>query len=386
MSIQVLQPKFRVEETLDSLREVMEKKWTGMGYKTVEMETAWKEYTGFPHAHFVNSGTSALHLALSVFKEQYGWDNNTEILSTPLTFVSTNHVILYENMKPVFVDVDDTLCMNPKLIESKLTTNTKALIYVGLGGNTGNYLEVKKLCEKYNLKLILDAAHMAGTQVREMSPEGSGFSSWHTGKFADASCWSFQAVKNLPTADSGMVCFRDASNDSLARKLSWMGIDKDTFSRTLPDGSYKWKYDVPYLGYKYNGNSVMAAMALVSLKYLDRDNQTRNEIANYYDKQFENSNVEKINIPWQCHKNSRHLYQILVPKDRRDFIIDDMYDNGYFPGVHYITNTKYKMYKNQDRFTKKASEYSDRLISMPIHLNMSIEDAGNAAAIVRRFV
>ena len=64
MSVQVLQPKFRVEETLDSLREVMENKWTGMGYKTVEFEEAWKEYTGFENAHFVNSGTSALHLAL----------------------------------------------------------------------------------------------------------------------------------------------------------------------------------------------------------------------------------------------------------------------------------------------------------------------------------
>ena len=386
MSIQVLQPKFRIEETLDSIKEVMEKKWTGMGYKTVEFEEAWKQYGGFDNAHFVNSGTSALHLSLAVWKEKYDWDSNCEVITTPLTFVSTNHVILYENLKPVFVDVDDTLCMDPTKIANKITPQTKALIYVGMGGNTGNYLEVKKICEQANIKLILDGAHMAGTKVREMAPDGSGYAEWHAGRYADSACFSFQAVKNLPTADSGMVCFRSKSDDALARKLSWMGIDKDTFSRTLPDGSYKWKYDVPYLGYKYNGNSVMAAIGLVSLKYLDMDNQFRNEIATYYDKQIDKSSAEKINIPWQCKYNSRHLYQILVPREKRDFIIDDMYDNGYFPGVHYITNTKYKMYSKFERFTKTATDYSDRLITLPIHLNMNIEDAGNAAEVVRRFV
>ena len=71
--IQVLQPKFRVDETLDVIKQAMEKKWTGMGYLTTEFETKWKEYSNFNNAHFVNSGTSALHLALAVFKEQYDY-------------------------------------------------------------------------------------------------------------------------------------------------------------------------------------------------------------------------------------------------------------------------------------------------------------------------
>lgn len=391
MSVQVLQPKFRVEETLEVLKEVMDKKWTGMGFKTVEFEEQWKKYSKFANAHFVNSGTSALHLSLAVFKEQYNWDSSTEVLTTPLTFVSTNHVILYESLKPVFVDVDDTLCMDPLKVKQRITNNTKALIYVGLGGNTGNYLEIKKICEDHNIKLILDAAHLAGTHVREMSPEGSGFSHWHIGINADASCFSFQAVKNLPTADSGMVCFRDSTHDALARKLSWMGIDKDTFSRTLPDGSYKWKYNVPHVGFKYNGNSIMAAMAMVSLKYLDEDNKYRNTIANYYNEELGDynlhvGNLELIKVPWQCHTNSRHLYQILVPRERRDFIIDDMYDNGYYPGVHYITNTKYPMYEKGAYNTPKATEYSDRLITLPIHCNMSLEDANKVVQLVRRFI
>ena len=386
MSLQVLQPKYRTQETLDAIKECLDKKWTGMGYKTVEFEEQWKSYGSFDYAHFVNSGTSALHLSLSVFKEDYNWSSDTEIITTPLTFVSTNHVILYENFKPVFVDVDDTLCMDPSKIIKSITSNTKAIIYVGLGGNTGNYLEVKEICKQYNLKLILDGAHLAGTQVREMSPEGSGYSFWQIGKFADAACFSFQAVKNLPTADSGMVCFRNQRHDQLSRKLSWMGIDKDTFSRTLPDGSYKWKYDVPYLGYKYNGNSVMAAMAMVSLKYLSEDNTYRNQIADHYDNELQNLELEKVNIPWQCHVNSRHLYQILVPNNRRDFIIDEMYDNGLYPGVHYITNVKYKMYSNQAMKTTKANSYSDKLLTLPIHCNMTLDDADNVVKLIRKFL
>ena len=91
----------------------------------------------------------------------------------------------------------------------------------------------------------------------------------------------------MPTADSGMICFKDKENHSLATKLSWLGIDKDTFSRS-GDEQYKWKYNVPNVGFKYHGNSIMAAIGLVQLKYLDDDNNYRNEIANYY--------YEKLNL------------------------------------------------------------------------------------------
>jgi hypothetical protein len=84
------------------------------------------------------------------------------------------------------------------------------------------------------------------------------------GKEADAVCYSFQAVKNLPTADSGMICFKKNEDDQLVRKLSWMGIDKDTYARD--NGNYKWKYEVDYLGYKYNGNSIIQYVFMQLLK------------------------------------------------------------------------------------------------------------------------
>ena len=197
MAIQLFVPTFRIDECLAEIRECLEKGWSGIGYKTIEFEEKWKEYTGLNNAHFLNSDTAALHLAIKVFKIQNKWNDGDEIISTPITFVSSNHAIMYENLKVVFSDVDEYLCLNPKEVEKKITDKTRAIMFVGLGGNVGRYKEIVNICKKYNLKLILDAAHMAGTRLNGEI----------VGKEADAVCYSFQAVKNLPTADSGMICF-----------------------------------------------------------------------------------------------------------------------------------------------------------------------------------
>ena len=115
--INVLKPKFRIQETLDSIRECLEKGWTGMGYKTEQFENEWCKYTDLPHSLFINSNTSGLHLALNVLKKNNNWKDGDEIITTPLTFISTNHSIKYENLKPVFADVDDSLCLDPVSVE-----------------------------------------------------------------------------------------------------------------------------------------------------------------------------------------------------------------------------------------------------------------------------
>lgn len=134
-NIQVLKPKYRVQECLDEIRVCLEKGWTGLGFKTTEFEEAWKTYTGLPNAHFVCSATAGLHLAMNILKSFYGWKDGDEVISTSLTFISTNHAILYEGLKPVFADVDsDTLCLDPLDVEQKITSKTRAVMYVGLGG------------------------------------------------------------------------------------------------------------------------------------------------------------------------------------------------------------------------------------------------------------
>lgn len=372
MNLQLFVPTFRVEECLEEIKVCLEKGWTGIGFKTVDFEKAWISYCGLSHAHFLNSATAGLHLAVKILKFRNKWEDEDEIISTPLTFVSTNHAIAYENMKVVFADVDKYLCLDPKDVEKKITNRTRAIMYVGLGGNTGKYREIVKICKKYRLKLILDAAHMAGSRLDGEIP----------GKEADAVVYSFQAVKNLPTADAGMICFKDKESDELCRKMSWLGINKDTYARD--QGDYKWKYEVENLGYKYHGNSIMAAIALVQLKYLDEDNAYRRELAKTYDKYFSSckDRVKPIPIEPGC-ESSRHLYMIEV--NNRDELLKILNEKGIYPGVHYRDNTEYTMYQQIENTCPIAHKMSGRILSLPLHLRLSQVDIEYIARNVERY-
>jgi len=101
--INVFVPKFRKKEILEGIEECLDKGWTGMGFKTVEFEEEFKEYSGMSNCHFLNSNTVGLHLAVKILTHANKWKKNDEIITTPLTFVSTNHSILYENLTPILI-------------------------------------------------------------------------------------------------------------------------------------------------------------------------------------------------------------------------------------------------------------------------------------------
>jgi len=368
--IQVLKPKYRKDEIFKHLSECIDANWTGLGFKTVEFEERWKEHTEFENAHFINSNTSGLHLALNILKEANKWKDGDEIITTPLTFVSTNHSILYENLKPVFADVDETLCLDPISVERNITKRTRAVLFVGIGGSTGQYNKILHICRKYKLKLILDAAHMAGTKV-DKHELGTILYDSQVGWDADVSIFSFQAVKNLPTADSGMICFKNEDYDILARKMSWLGIDKDTYSRSTSRGTYKWDYDVPAVGFKYHGNSIMASFGLVGLEYLDVDNQYRRELAEFYDELLKEE-YKVVTVPQNTPLSARHLYQIKV--DKRDEIMTNLNNYNIFPGVHYKDNTLYSMFSYGYGKCPNAHAASEQLITLPLHCHMDKKD------------
>lgn len=372
--VHVFVPTFRIEEVLAEIRECLEKGWTGLGYKTVEIEERWREYSGLPHAHFLASASAGLHLAVRLLKERYGWKDGDEIITTPLTFVSTNHAILYERLRPVFADVDEFLCLDPASVAERISPRTRAVMFVGLGGNTGQWEEVQKLARSRGLATILDAAHMSGTWAGGR----------HSGHDADVAVFSFQAVKNLPTADSGMICFADPRLDEEVRKWTWMGINKDTYTRTLSGGEYKWLYDVEHVGFKSHGNSIMAAMALVGLRYLEEDNALRRKLAARYDAALEGAReIERVPVAPGC-TPSRHLYQVLV--DRRDEVMLELNRRGIYPGVHYRDNTLYRMYAYGSGTCPRARRASERIISLPLHLRLTEADVDRVAATLRQVV
>lgn len=383
MAIQVFKPKYRIKEVLKEIEECLEIGWTGLGFKTEQLEEAWKSYTSLDHAHFVASNTVGLQIALKVLKDANKWKDNDEVITTPLTFVSSNHAILYNNLKPVFADVDDQLCLDVKSIESKITKKTKAVMFVGIGGNIGQYNEVRKLCNDYGLKLILDAAHMAGTQISRVFM-GVAQTTSQIGWDADVTIFSFQSVKNMPTADSGMICFNNKDYDVLARKLSWLGIDKDTYNRTNSKGSYKWDYDVIDLGFKAHGNSIMASMGLVALKYLNEDNKKRREICNLYEEGFKNDKLVKPILHNPDCISSRHLYQIRVAN--RNDVMEYLNANDIFPGVHYKDNTEYQLYSDAKGTCPNAYKLSEEIISLPLHMFLTEDDIAKVIKVVKKAV
>lgn len=371
--IQLFVPTFRVDECLAQVRECLEKGWTGLGFKTNEFEQAWKAYTGLPHAHFLNSATSGLHLAVRLLKERYRWQDGDEIISTPLTFVSSNHAILYENLRPVFADVDEFLCLDPVSVAARITPRTRAVIFVGLGGNAGQLDAIVRLCRDRGLKLILDAAHMSGTRLNGR----------HVGAEGDVTVFSFHAVKNLPTADAGMICFPDADSDAAVRHWTWLGIDKDTFARTQSDSTYKWYYDVEHVGFKYHGNSIMAGIGMVSLKYLEQDNTFRRQLAAWYDDGLSGApGIEHVPVAPGC-ESARHLYQVMV--DRRDEVMVGLNQAQIYPGVHYRDNAMYAMYADQPP-CPRAHRASERVISLPMHLQLERSDVQRVCETLREIV
>ena len=212
---------------------------------------------------------SALHLALRLLDLPPG----SEVITTALSFVSTNHVILYEGCRPVFADVQpETGNLDVAAVRAKITERTQAIILIHYGGYPCDLDEFYALArEMGNIPVIEDCAHACGASYRGQ----------RIGSHGDLHAFSFHAVKNLPMGDGGALTVRSQAHDARLRKLRWLGINVDTYQRMVP-GGYRWAYNVDEVGFKYHMNDIQAAIGLGQLPYVDQDNARRAEIAALY--------------------------------------------------------------------------------------------------------
>ncbi len=188
--IPVFRPSLDEAEWL-ALREPIEKGWLGLGPKTREFEEQFAAYFGAPHAVAVNSGTSALHLAFAVLDLGGG-----EVVTTSLTYVATNHAILYCGAAPVFADIEeDTANISVDDIERAITPRTKAICVVHYGGHPCDMDPIMELAARHGLPVVQDSAHACGSQYKGR----------HIGSFGPVNTFSFDPVKNLATGAGGMV-------------------------------------------------------------------------------------------------------------------------------------------------------------------------------------
>ncbi len=369
-SIPVFRP-FHGEEEIEAVAEVLRSGWWGQGPKTAEFERRFAEFVGAPFAVAVNSATSALHLALLVAGVEGG-----EVITSSLTFVSTNHAILYNNATPVFADVEaDTLNLDPDDIERKITPRTRAILPVHYGGHPADMERINAIAAEHHLIVVEDAAHAAGSLYKGQ-PVGS---------LSPLTCFSFHPVKNLATGDGGMITLGNAEWDARLRRLRWVGINKDTWVRSQgKDASqYSWEYDVEEIGFKCHSNDINSAIALVQLARLPQTNARRREICDLYNEGLRD--LEWLQLPVERDDvfSARHNY--VVRCDRRDDLAAWLREHGVATGMHYIPNHLHKMYRPYATPLPVVEREWVRLLTLPLFPALTDEDVAYIIDVIRRF-
>jgi perosamine synthetase len=350
--IQLFRP-YVTEAAIKAVGDVLRSGWIGLGAKTAEFEDRFATYVGARYAVALNSATAALHLALIVSDVHEG----DEVLTPSLTFVSTNHVILYERANPVFVDVDDdTLNIDLNEAERLVSPKTKAVIAVHYGGNPVDVGKLYTFASRHGLRVIEDAAHACGAEIYGKKIGSFGLT-----------CFSFHAVKNLAIGDGGMITTNDEGTYQELKRLRWMGIDRSTYARSL--GDYQWEYDVTGLGYKYHLNDVLSAIGIEHLSNIDEWNRRRREIAEMYQHALSQIPLERLRFVKNTSNSlsAQHLYPIRV-SDRNN-LFKKLNEKGISVGVHYKPSHYYPMYRNCRSGRLSVTEQAYReLISLPMHL------------------
>ena len=357
--IKLFDPVFDKEEEVAIKKTLNSHFWaSGAGTGNVlRFENKFKKYIGSNYCVALNSGTAALHLALSLIDIK-----NKEVILPSLSFVSTAHAVLYNGGKPVFVDVNpDTLCINPEKIEKSITKRTKIILPVHFAGMPCDLNNIIKLCKEFEITLIEDAAHAAGAFYKNKK----------IGTHGTAVCFSFHPVKNLAMPTGGAITLNGDKSKEFENKiriLRWCGITnrKETI------------YDVSRLGWNYYMNEFSAAIGLEQLKKLDKLNVRRKKIAKVYSKEIE---VEyKMPYDNSC---SYHFYWIRVKN--RDKFMRNMLKHGIETGIHYRPIHTMSMYKNNLKLPH-TERIGKEIVSIPIHPNLTDHDIDNIISTIRDII
>tara|TARA_B110000014_G_C20126522_1_gene600695 strand:+ start:8351 stop:9424 length:1074 start_codon:yes stop_codon:yes gene_type:complete len=325
-----------IKATVKTLKSGFWASGAGVG-NVKKFENLFKKYTNATECVAVDSGTAALDLALKVVDI-----NKKEVLVPSLTFVSSINAIKYNGGIPIFVDVkSDTLCMDPKDLENKITKKSKVILPVHFGGYSCDMDEIKKVSKKNKLLVIEDAAHATGSKYKNKK----------IGSIGDLTCFSFHPVKNLAMPKGGAITL-NYKNRNLKTKLNslrWCGITdrKEQF------------YDVTELGYNYYMDEISSAIGIEQLKKINKFNSRKYKIAKKYDKEIKC--LEKMPISEDC---SYHLYWILV-KNRNTFL-KNMKKKGIETGIHYLPVHKMKLYKSSIKL-KVTEKVTKEIVTIPIH-------------------
>ena len=334
---------------------------SGSYVKKFEQEFA--NYIGTKFAIAVNSATSGLQLSLASLGIYDG-----EVITTPFTYAATSNVIVHQNAKPVFVDVDkETYNIDPDKIEKAITKKTRAIMPIHYGGQCSEMEEISEIASKHNLFVIEDAAPAIGATHKQRK----------AGTFGIISAFSFFPDKNLTTGEGGMVV---TSDPELADKCE--ELRKNGASSRYHHTSIGWNFKMP---------DPNAALGLSQLKRIESIIATKNKIAKYYQVSLEKINEIQPPIVKEYNRHTFMLYSILT-KDlkQREEIKNALADKGIesrinFPSVHLQPIYK-QMFGFQSGSFPISENLSDRILGLPIFFSMKEEQQDQIVNVIREIV
>lgn len=364
----VSQPSLGPEE-MEGVRKVFDSHWLGMGAWVARFEEELRGFLGARNAIAVNTGTTALHLAL----DSSGIKKGDEVIVPSLTFVASVQAIMQTGARPVFCDIDPmTLNMDIEDAAGRITKKTKAIMPVHYGGLACDMDAVLSIASKRGARVIEDAAHAFG----------SSYKGRKIGSFGDVTCFSFDPIKNITCGEGGAIATNDAVLASLIYKKRILGIDKDTWSR------YKhkrdWFYEVTDLGFRYHMSNINAAIGLAQIKKLDSFIRTKRDIVRQYDSAF--SGIDGIQLLTRDLTNVAPFnYIIRIKGGKRDAFMQFLRKRSIDSGVHYIPNHLQPFFKRFKVSLPTTEKVWQEIVTLPLYPDMREEDIAKVIGSVKEF-
>ncbi|MCX7858346.1 MAG: DegT/DnrJ/EryC1/StrS family aminotransferase [Deltaproteobacteria bacterium] len=326
-----------IEEYKAQLERIWESRWiTNRGILVKELEQKLRDYLGVKNILLVNNGTIALQIAIKSLELK------GEIITTPFSYVATVSSIVWENCKPVFVDIEEEyLSIDENKIEEKITKSTCAILATHVYGNPCNVKIIEKIAKQYNLKVIYDAAHCFGVKY-----EGSSILNW-----GDVSTLSFHATKLFHTGEGGAIVSKE---DELANKIFYHH-----------NFGHKGEEDFWGLGINGKMSELNAAMGLALLPYMDRILSERKRVFESYNKNLRDLPLKKLKIREGTEWNFSYYPVLFDSEDSLLKVKKNLNENDIFPRRYFYPSLNKLPYLNNCRLPI-AEDISKRILCLPL--------------------
>ena len=349
------------DSDIESVGKALRGEFLTTGPLVEKFEKELENFTGAATT-VVSSGTAALHCAYKAIDIQAG----DEVITPPLTFVSTQATAILLGAKIVFADIqEDTGNLDYEHVESLITKKTKAIVAVDYAGHPADLDELKKITEKHNIYLIEDAAHSLGSKYRNRS----------VGSIADLTTFSFFPTKNITTGEGGAISSTNPELLKRAKRFGRQGLIREKSEFKLQETG-PWHQEVHEFGLNYRLPDVLCALGINQLKKLAAYKEKRNEIWEKYSVAF--SKIDSIKIPVKRNyvDPTWHLYPIRVPSEIRERVVINLRNQGIGVQVNYIPANWHPAFANLSPnigSCPKSENFYRCEISLPIFTSMTEE-------------